>query len=96
MKKLYMVGLVLILFFAVAMIAYGAWLNKSGENQIVERMESRTIPLQGAKVQMRNFYPRIVMETINLYSEEMADALTLSTANERAETAVITVRGDAT
>ena len=77
MKKLYMVGLVLILFFAVAMIAYGAWLNKSGENQIVERMESRTIPLQGAKVQMRNFYPRIVMETINLYSEEMADAVAL-------------------
>ena len=31
-----------------------------------------------------------------IVSEEMADALTLSTAYERVETAVITVRGDAT
>ena len=77
MKKSYMVGLVLILLFAVSMIAYGAWLNKTGENQIVERMENRTIPLQGAKAQVRDFYPRIVMETVNLYSEEMADAVAL-------------------
>lgn len=77
MKKLYLVGLVLILMFAVAMIAYGAWLNKSGENQIVERMESRTIPLQGAKVQMRDMHPKLFLETLNLSSEEMADAVAL-------------------
>ena len=77
MKKLYMVGLVLILIFVVAMIGYGAWLNKSGENQIVERMENRTIPLQGAKAQMRELHPKIFLETINLYSEEMADAVAL-------------------
>ena len=77
MKKLYMVGLVLILLFAVAMVAYGAWLNKSGENKIVERMESRTIPLQGAKVQMRDMHPKLFLETINLYSEDMADAVAL-------------------
>lgn len=77
MKKLYMVSLVLILLFAVAMIAYGAWLNKSGENQITERMENRTIPLQGAKVQFREINPTFVLETINLYSEEMADAVAL-------------------
>lgn len=77
MKKLYMVGLVLILMFAVAIIGYGAWLNKSGEHQIAERMESRTIPLQGAKVQVRELYTKIEPETINLYSEEMADAVAL-------------------
>lgn len=77
MKKSYMVGLVLILLFSGVMIAYGAWLNKTGENQITERMANRTIPLQGAKVQVRDFYPRIVMETVNLYSEEMADAVAL-------------------
>ena len=77
MKKPYIVGLVLILLAAVSMIAYGAWLNQTGENQIAVRMENRTIPLQGAKVQMRDFYPRIVMETVNLYSEEMADAVAL-------------------
>lgn len=77
MKKLYMVGLVCILLFAVAIIAYGAWLNKSGENQITERMENRTIPLQGAKVQVRDIHPKLVLDTINLYSEEMADAVAL-------------------
>ena len=77
MKRLYFVGLVMILIFAVAIIAYGAWLNKSGENQIVERMENRTIPLQGAKVQVRDMNPKIVLETLNLYSEDMADAVAL-------------------
>lgn len=77
MKKLYMVGLVLILIFAIAIIAYGAWLNKSGEHQITERMENRTIPLQGAKVQVRDLYPALSLETVNLYSEEMADAVAL-------------------
>ncbi|MBQ3443079.1 MAG: efflux RND transporter periplasmic adaptor subunit [Selenomonadaceae bacterium] len=77
MKRLYMVGLVLILLFAVIMVAYGAWLNKSGENQIAERMESRTIPLQGAKVQVRDMHPKLFLETINLYSEDMADAVAL-------------------
>ena len=77
MKRLYLVGLVIILLMAVAMIGYGAWLNKSGENQIVERMENRTIPLQGAKAQFRDIHPKIVLETVNLYSEEMADAVAL-------------------
>lgn len=77
MRKLYIVGLVLILIFAIAMIGYGAWLNKSGEHQITERMENRTIPLQGAKVTVRDLYPALSLETVNLYSEEMADAVAL-------------------
>lgn len=77
MKKPYMVGLVVILLTAVAMVAYGAWLNKSGENQIVKRMENRTIPLQGAKVQVREMYPSLDLATVNLYSDEMADAVAL-------------------
>ena len=77
MKKLYMVGLVLILIFAGAIIAYGAWLNKSGEHQITTRMENRTIPLHGAKVQVRDMHPKLFLETVNLYSEDMADAVAL-------------------
>lgn len=77
MKKLYLVGLVFILMFAVAIIAYGAWLNKSGEHQITERMENRTIPLHGAKVQMRDMHPKLFLETVNLYSDDMADAVAL-------------------
>ena len=77
MKKPYMVGLVMILLFAVAMVAYGAWLNESGENQITKRMEERTVPLQGTKAQMHDIHSQLRLETINLYSEEMADAVAL-------------------
>ena len=77
MKKPYMVGLVIIISLAVALVAYGAWLNKTGENLISERMESRTIPLHGAKAQVRELYPQFELETINLYSEDLADAVAL-------------------
>ena len=50
MKKFYIVALVVILMMAVGMIAYGTYLNESGENQIKRRMDERTIPLQGEKV----------------------------------------------
>ena len=77
MKKLYMLGLVMILIFAVAIIGYGTWLNKSDENKISDRMENRTIPLQGTKAAVREIHPKIILPTINLYSEEMADAVAL-------------------
>ena len=77
MKRLYMVGLVLILLMAIGIVSYGAYLNKSGENQITERMESRTIPLHGARAQFRDIHPGLVLETINLHSEDMADAVAL-------------------
>ncbi|MBR4153234.1 MAG: efflux RND transporter periplasmic adaptor subunit [Selenomonadaceae bacterium] len=77
MKKFYIVGLVVILMAAVGMIAYGTYLNESGENQITKRMEERTIPLQGEKAKFRNLSPVFVLDTINLNSEEMADAVAL-------------------
>ena len=77
MKKLYIIGLVFILLFAVAMVAYGTYLNKAGENQITERMENRTIPLQGDVAKFRSIRPVLVLDTVNLYSEEMADAVAL-------------------
>ena len=77
MKRYYLVGLVIILVMAVALIAYGAYLNKTDENQIEMRMEERKIPLQGAKAKFRNLQPMFVLDTINLTSEEMADAVAL-------------------
>lgn len=77
MKKFYIVGLVVILIMAVGMIAYGTYLNESGENQIKKRMEERTIPLQGEKVKQRDLNPLFVLDTINLSSDEMADAVAL-------------------
>ena len=87
MKKFYIVGLVVILAMAVGMIAYGTYLNESGETQITKRMESRTIPLQGEKVKYRNLRPIFALDTINLSSDEMADAVAL--IDGRIETAFI-------
>lgn len=77
MRKFYFVGLVAILIMAIGMIAYGAYLNESGENQIAKRMRERTIPLQGEKVKYRNISPMFMLDTINLSSNEMADAVAL-------------------
>ena len=78
MKKYYTIGLVLVLVCAVALIAYGMYLNRVGESNITERMEQRAIPLQGERAKFRSIYPTFVLETINFYSDEMADAVALS------------------
>ena len=77
MKKLYFVGMVIILAVAVGLISYGTYLNKTDENQIEMRMENRTIPLQGSKAAFRNLQPVFALDTINLNSDEMADAVAL-------------------
>ena len=77
MKKYYVLGLVLVLCCAVALIAYGMYLNRAGEQKIAERMDSRAIPLQGEKVRVRSIQPTFVLDTVNLYSNELADAVAL-------------------
>ena len=77
MKKYYTIGLVLVLMCAVALIVYGTYLNRTGENKIAERMEQRSIPLQGEKARFRNIQPTFILDTINFYSDEMADAVAL-------------------
>lgn len=77
MKKFYIVGLVLILIMAISMIAYGTYLNQTDEGQIKMRMENRTVPLQGAKATYRSMKPVFVLETVNLTSDDMADAVAL-------------------
>lgn len=77
MKKFYFIGMVIILVMAVSLIGYGAYLNKTDENQIELRMEGRKIPLQGARAKFRNLQPIFVLDTINLTSDEIADAVAL-------------------
>ena len=77
MKRFYFIGLVLILAAAIAIIAYGTYLNERGEHQITKRMEERTIPLQGEKAAFRDIKPVFILDTINLSSDEMADAVAL-------------------
>ena len=77
MKRSFFAGLGTILILIIALIAYGTYLNERGESQIAERMSDQTIPLRGAKVQMRQLKPKLALDTLNLYSNKMADAVAL-------------------
>lgn len=77
MKRYYFIGLATIFILAVALVAYGTWLNVSDENQIARRMDERALTLTGAKVQKRLLHPTIALDAARLYSENMADAVAL-------------------
>lgn len=78
MKKSYFIlSLAIVLVLSVAIIAYGTWLNQQGEFQIAKRIEERTLQLKGAKAELRTLHPQIVLDTINLTSDEMTDAVAL-------------------
>lgn len=77
MKKFYFIGLTIILLLAVALIAYGSYLNNTDESHIEMQMENRTIPLRGELVKIRPLKPLFILDTINLTSEDMADAVSL-------------------
>ncbi|MBR1729829.1 MAG: efflux RND transporter periplasmic adaptor subunit [Selenomonadaceae bacterium] len=77
MKRYFFISLVVVLVIVVGFVSYGAYLNKAGENAIAERMAERMIPLQGSKAQIRKINPKIFLDTINVYSNEMTDAIAL-------------------
>lgn len=77
MRKYFFITLAAISLLVIATIAYGAYLNSAGENQIAMRMADRTIPLQGAVAKTRSIRTRLVLDSINLYSNEMTDAVAL-------------------
>ena len=77
MKKIFFAGMVIILLMALSLVGYGAYLNKKGESIIAERTESRKLPVVGATVELRSLKPVIELDTANIYSEEMTDAVAM-------------------
>ena len=77
MKRYFMIGLAIVLVVSLGAIFYGAWLNERGENQIAQRMEDRKLMLHGDRAKVRPLNPRIEVSTVNLYSNDMADAVAL-------------------
>ena len=77
MKKFFLSGMGVIFFIAIALIAYGTYLNQKGEYQISKRLDERAIPLMGEKIEKRSIKPLITLETLNLYSPEKTDAVAL-------------------
>ncbi len=77
MKRYFIVGLAIVLALSLGAIFYGAWLNERGEYQITRRMEERRLTLHGARAAARALNPQITVNAINLFSNDMADAVAL-------------------
>lgn len=77
MKRYFFIGIAVILALAVALVAYGTWLNVSDEHQIARRMDERALQLTGVRAEKRRMKPSVTMDSVRLYSENMADALAL-------------------
>ncbi|MCR5176954.1 MAG: efflux RND transporter periplasmic adaptor subunit [Anaerovibrio sp.] len=78
MKKYFYIAVAVILSMATLLVVYGAWLNYSDENQIARRLSERTIQIVGAKVKKQELYPRIELDLVRFYSENMTDAVALT------------------
>lgn len=78
MKKIYGVAMVLIIFMALAIVAWGAWLNYSDENQIANRMDNRRVEVTAAKAARREFAPTISLDAVRFVSDNMTDAVALT------------------
>lgn len=87
MKKLYIIALIFILICAGSLIAYGTYLNQAGEQQIATRMAQRAVPVSAALAKNRNIFPAFSLNTINLTSNDVADAVAL--IDGRIETAFV-------
>lgn len=77
MKRNFYIGLAVILLLSVSVILYGTHLNSKGENIIATRLDNRSLTLKGQKAKVREIYPVLVLDTVNLYSDDMADAVAL-------------------
>ncbi len=77
MKRYFIAGLAIVLALSLGAIFYGAWLNARGEYQITRRMEERRLTLHGAKATERALSPKLTVNAVNLFSNDMADAVAL-------------------
>lgn len=78
MKKYFFIGIGVILALALSLVAYGAWLNISDEDQIARRMDSRILRVNGARAAVREFTPVVKLDTVRFVSDSMTDAIALA------------------
>lgn len=77
MKKYFYIGAILTFMLTACLVGYGIHLNQSGEHRISERVRSLRLPLTGTETKMRDISPCVVMDLVNLYSDEMTDVIAL-------------------
>ena len=78
MRKKIFIAVVVILAMVGGLIAYGIYLNTSGENKISERLANKKVPLRVEKAAVRVFYPEDGEPHIRLEGEDMVDAMALN------------------
>lgn len=83
MRTYFTIGILLIVTLITGLLGYGVYLNQRGETQITERMEDLRLPLRGTRVQVRDIIPRVEMELVSLYTDEMADVTALGNGRIR-------------
>ena len=75
MKKFLFISLAVGILLVVGLITYGAYLNKTGEHQISERMAEHRIPVKGTKVERRDLSANIRFSALKFYSDRMIDVV---------------------
>ena len=78
MRKIFGLGIVIIIMLAVAIVVWGAWLNYSDENQIATRMDSRVVEVTAARAELRDFSPVVRLDALRFSSNSLADAVSLT------------------
>lgn len=77
MKKVFLVAMGIVLAIVVTAIGYGTYLNQAGESNIKGRLADRRLDLRGAKVTERDIHAHLSVDTVNIYSNDMTDAIAL-------------------
>lgn len=75
MRRYFYAALAVILLSAVSIVAWGAYLNRAGEETIAARLEGRVLVLSGAVAMRRPMCPVLRWDAVSLYSEHMADVV---------------------
>ena len=78
MKHYFYMGIGIIMLLAMGLVAYGAWLNYSDENQIARRMDSRAIQLKASRADLREIHTAVSLPAVRFSSTNMTDAVALT------------------
>ena len=78
LKHYFYIGIGIIMLLAMGLVAYGAWLNYSDENQIARRMDSRAIQLKASRAAFRDIHTAVSLPAVRFSSTNMTDAVALT------------------
>lgn len=75
MRRYFIAGLLLVMLIIVAFVLYGAYVNKVNESQIEQKVATGVSKLRGEKAEVRNIFPALGLDTINIYSKDVTDVI---------------------